>query len=185
MGKRRYTKYTPDVREKAFNLFIEGKSAAEIRKECGIGDSQGVAKIRKQDNWEVKRKLINLQSTLSSLQQVEDAGEEGKQSIPSTVRVGYEQLVTRRMEALSTVRTIGDAAKMVIEAQTLKFRSLREAWDVFKEAISLEQRLSGATVEEMFILKVFEALRDEIEDKTLLSRVSDRLKLLVAEEKSK
>lgn len=210
MPRRRYTKYTDDVRQKAFALFCEGKSITEIRDACGIGDNQGIARIRKEDNWEVKKKVLELNASMDTLRSTsvpllaiptggaipgdeKTTEEQGttisrsnqyvNESVPSSVLAGYDQLAKRRADVVITARLVADAARTILE-DTLKFRSSAEAWAIFKDAIALERQLAGATVEEMFVLRVFEALQDEIEDKKLLSRVSDRLKLLIAEEKS-
>ena len=190
-------RYTPDLREKAFALYCQNKTLREIRHELEVGDTSGISRIAREDNWLVKKRIWQLNQTIDTVRDLSQdevkrlgpgpgpVDQSGDNHIQSDVNFqsGYEQLVKKRAEIVFTARTVSEAARKVIEQQVFKFRSLREAWDVYREAIQLEQKIAGANVEEMFILRVFEAMREEIQDQSLLSRIGDRLRLIVAEEK--
>jgi hypothetical protein len=187
--RSKYARYTKELKEQAFKLYCKGETFAAIKSELNIGDSSGVRHIAKQDNWKVRREIERLNQTIDTVRvsPEEDVKTVALLNSPtvSPLGAGYEQLLAQRSKAVATARVLQEAARMLIEGGTLKFRGLREAWDIYREAIALEQKYVGASIEELFILRVFEVLKEEVTDQALLSRIADRLKLAVAQERNK
>lgn len=181
--KRGYTKYSPELRQKAFELFMEGKTMMEIKDICSIGDSQGTSRIRREDRWDLKKKTIETQMAIATVERTlpTNVGEDIVEGVAS-IRENYDAILARRAEVATIAKIIADKAMSFLQEDDLKFKNLAEAWLMFKEATAMERSLMRVSVEESFILKVFEAMKEEITDNDILVRVGERLKLLVLEE---
>lgn len=176
---RRYTTYTQELRDKAFAMFLENKSNWEIQKELNIGDSSGVSKIKKQDSWIVRRKLIQQNVQLASQTAVLKGANPtviDGEKLTSAVKDYAE----RNAEILTSVKKISTICLNFIDKEDGGSpKSFNEAVHIWLESIRLERSIIGSTIEEVFIVQVFDILRNEINDIDLLRRIGVKLKSLL------
>lgn len=175
--KRQYTRMTPELREEAFRMYCNGKTVAEIRETLKIGDVQGVAKMRRDDNWDVRKQLFDVQMKVStSLAVAEDNSLD--------LVDGYNDIVARRNETATTSRLLAQKCAEYLNAGEWNPRSPKEAYELMKDAYEFETKLVSMTLEEGFIIQVFHVLQEEVEDQKLLQRIGDRLKLLIIKDET-
>ena len=177
---RQYTIYTRELRDKAFAMFLEGKRNWEISKVLNIGDSSGVSKIRMQDNWLVRKKLIQQNVQLATQTELLKSGEDASLITGEKLSKTIADYAQRNAEILVKVRKIGDICLEFIDKDNgASPRSFSEAVHLWLESIRLERSIIGSSVEEAFIIQVFDTLRSEITDIDLLKRIGIKLKSLL------
>lgn len=178
--KRKYTVYTQELRDKAFQLYLEGKSNWEIKNELGIGDTSGVSRIKKQDNWEVRKKLLQQNVQLATQTALLKGSESDFIAGGDKLRKTIQDYAIRNAEILEQVRKIQDACIKYLESEDGSSpRSFSEAVHLWLEGIRLERSLIGGSVEEAFIVQVFDVLRSEINDVDLLKRIGVKLRSIM------
>lgn len=157
--------YGDAVRYRCFGLFLTGMDFSQISEQTGI-DAKVLRKWSREQDWDSERETLRLQAK-------EVLREDAKFDVVGTQAKHLKN--SRRLQDL-----VEQDLELFADHEGAHFRNIEELTKVLKTAIDIERSAIIGTVEEDFVIKLLQVIKDCVPDMETRQRLSDGIRHLLS-----